>query len=47
MGALFGGGKGAAIGSIVGGAAGLGTTAFRGAQKITLPNGLQMTIQFT
>jgi hypothetical protein len=47
MGALFGGGKGAAIGSIVGGAAGLGTTAFRGAQKISLPNGLQMTIQIT
>jgi hypothetical protein len=47
MGALFGGGKGAAIGSIVGGAAGLGTTAFRGAQKISLPSGLQMTIQIT
>jgi hypothetical protein len=47
MGAVFGGGKGAALGSIVGGAAGLGTTAFRGAQKITLPNGLQMTIQIT
>jgi hypothetical protein len=47
MGAVFGGGKGAAIGSIVGGAAGLGTTAFRGAQKISLPSGLQMTIQIT
>jgi hypothetical protein len=47
MGAMFGGGKGAAIGSIVGGAAGLGTTAFRGSQKITLPSGLQMTIQIT
>ena len=47
MGAIFGGGKGAALGSIVGGAAGLGTTAFRGAQKISLPNGLQMTIQIT
>jgi hypothetical protein len=47
MGAIFGGGKGAAIGSIVGGAAGLGTTAFRGAQKISLPSGLQMTIQIT
>ena len=47
MGAIFGGGKGAALGSIVGGAAGLGTTAFRGAQKISLPSGLQMTIQIT
>lgn len=47
MGAIFGGGKGAAIGSIVGGAAGLGTTAFRGSQKISLPSGLQMTIQIT
>ena len=47
MGAIFGGGKGAGIGSIVGGAAGLGTTAFRGSQKITLPSGLQMTIQIT
>jgi hypothetical protein len=47
MGAIFGGGKGAGIGSIIGGAAGLGTTAFRGSQKITLPSGLQMTIQIT
>jgi hypothetical protein len=47
MGALFGGGRGAGIGSIVGGAAGLGTTAFRGSQKITLPSGIQMTIQIT
>ena len=47
MGAIFGGGKGAGIGSIVGGAAGLGTTAFRGSQKISLPSGLQMTIQIT
>lgn len=45
MGAIFGRGKGAGIGSIIGGAAGLGTTAFRGAQKITLPQGLQITIQ--
>ncbi|MEO6805977.1 MAG: hypothetical protein ABI286_03045 [Edaphobacter sp.] len=47
MGAIFGGGRGAGIGSIVGGAAGLGTTAFRGSQKISLPSGLQMTIQIT
>jgi hypothetical protein len=47
MGAIFGGGKGAGIGSIIGGAAGVGTTAFRGSQKITLPSGLQMTIQIT
>ncbi len=47
MGAIFGGGKGAGIGSIIGGAAGLGTTAFRGSQKISLPSGLQMTIQIT
>jgi hypothetical protein len=47
MGAIFGGGRGAGIGSIVGGAAGLGTTAFRGSQKITLPSGIQMTIQIT
>jgi hypothetical protein len=47
MGAIFGGGKGAGIGSILGGAAGVGTTAFRGSQKITLPSGLQMTIQIT
>jgi hypothetical protein len=47
MGAIFGGGKGAAIGSIVGGGAGLGTTAFRGRQKITLPSGLEMMIQVT
>ena len=47
LGAIFGGGKGAAIGSIIGGAGGLGTTAFRGPQKITLPAGLEMTIQIT
>jgi len=47
MGAIFGGGKGAGIGSIIGGAAGVGTTAFRGSQKISLPSGLQMTIQIT
>src|SRR5438445_392905 len=47
MGAIFGGGKGAALGSIVGAPAVLGTTAFRGAQKISLPSGLQMTIQIT
>jgi hypothetical protein len=47
MGAIFGGGRGAGIGSIIGGAAGVGTTAFRGSQKITLPSGLQMTIQIT
>jgi hypothetical protein len=47
MGAIFGGGKGAGIGSIIGGAAGVGTTAFRGSQKISLPSGIQMTIQIT
>ncbi len=47
MGAIFGPGKGPALGSIVGGAAGPGTTAFRGAQKISLPSNLQMTIQIT
>ena len=51
--AILSGGKGRSsavstgIGSIVGGAAGLGTTAFRGSAKITLPSGLEMMIQIT
>jgi hypothetical protein len=46
-GGVFGGGKGAGIGSVVGGLGGLGTTAFRGHQKITLNSGLEMLIRTT
>jgi hypothetical protein len=46
LGAIFGG-KGAAFGSVVGGVGGLGTTAFRGHQKITLGSGLEMLIRTT
>jgi hypothetical protein len=35
------------IGSIIGGAGGLGTTAFHGRQKITLNNGQEMLIRIT
>ena len=42
-----GGGKGAGIGSIIGGAGGLGTTAFHGRQKILLNSGLEMLIRIT
>jgi len=44
---IFGGGKGAGIGSVLGGAGGLGTTAFHGHQKITLNSGLEMLIRNT
>jgi hypothetical protein len=37
--------KGAGIGSVVGGAGGLGTTAFHGRQKIKLSSGLEMLIR--
>ena len=43
LGAIFGG-KGAAIASVVGG---VGTTAFRGHQKITLNSGLEVLIRTT
>ena len=42
-----GGGKGAGIGSVIGGAGGLGTTAFHGRQKITLSSGQEMLIRIT
>jgi hypothetical protein len=38
---------GAGIGSIVGGAGGLGTAAFHGRPKITLNSGLEMLIRTT
>ena len=41
------GGKGAGIGSIIGGAGGLGTTAFHGHQKIALSSGQEMMIRIT
>jgi len=47
LGGIFGGGKGAGIGSVIGGAGGLGTTAFHGHQKITLNGGLEMLIRIT
>ena len=46
-GRIFGGGKGAGIGSVVGGVGGLGTTAFKGHQEITLNSGLEMLIRTT
>jgi hypothetical protein len=46
LGGIFGG-KGAEIGSIVGGACGLGTTSFHGHQKITLSSGQDMLIRIT
>ena len=46
-GGIFGGGKGAGIGSIIGGVGGLGTTAFHGRQRITLSNGQEMLIRIT
>ena len=42
---IFGGGKGAGIGSVIGGVGGLGTTAFHGHQKITLSSGQEMLIR--
>lgn len=47
LGGIFGGGKGAGIGSIIAGAGGLGTTVFRGRQKITLSSGQEMLIRLT
>jgi hypothetical protein len=47
LGGIFGAGKGAGIGSVIGGAAGLGTTAFHGHQKITLNSGQEMLIRIT
>ena len=52
LGGIFGGGKVAGIGSVVGGAGGLGTTAFHGHQKIqkkkkTLNSGQEMMIRIT
>ena len=47
LGGIFGGGKGAGIGSVAGGLGGLGTTAFRGHQKIALNGGLEMLIRTT
>ena len=47
FGGIFGGGTGAGVGSIIGGVGGLGTTAFRGRQKITLYSGLEMLIRIT
>ena len=44
LGGIFGGGKGAASESAIGGVGGLGTTAFTGPQKITLNSGLEMLI---
>jgi len=41
------GGENAGIGSVVGGAGGLGTTAFYRHQKITLNSGLEMLIRIT
>jgi hypothetical protein len=38
---------GAGIGSVIGGAGGLGTTAFHGRQKITLSSGQEMLIRIT
>jgi len=43
-GGIFGGGKGAGIGSVIGGAGGLGTTAFRGRQKISPDDGRKSAI---
>ena len=40
-------GKGAGIGSIIGGIGGLGTTAFHGRQKITLNSGQEMLLRVT
>jgi hypothetical protein len=40
-------GKGAGIGSVVGGVGGLGTTAFTGPQEIKLNSGLEMMIRTT
>ena len=39
--------EGAGIGSVIGGAGGLGTTAFHGRQKITLSSGQEMLIRIT
>jgi len=47
LGGICGGGKGAGIGSVIGGAGGLGTTAFHGRQKITLSSGQEMLIRIT
>jgi hypothetical protein len=45
-GGIFGGGKGARIGPVIGGGGGLGTAAFHGCQKIALNNSLEMLIRF-
>jgi len=42
---IFCGGKGAGIGSVIGGPGELGTAAFHGRQKITLNNGLDLLIR--
>jgi hypothetical protein len=47
LGGRFGGGKDAGIGSIVGGAGGLGTTAFYGHQKITFSSAQETMIRIT
>jgi hypothetical protein len=41
---IFGGSKGAEIGSVIGGAGGLGNAVFLARQEITLNNGLEMLI---
>jgi hypothetical protein len=46
-GAIESGGRGAGIGSIVGGVAGLGTTGFSGPQVVKLDRGLEMLIRVT
>ena len=43
----FRGWKGAGLGAVIGGAGGLGTTAFRGRQKITLSSGQELLIRVT
>jgi hypothetical protein len=43
-GGIFGGGKGAGIGSVIGGAGGLGNAVFLGRQEVTLNNGLEILI---
>ena len=47
LGGIFGGGNCAGIGSIIGGAGSLGTTAFHGHQKITLHSGQEILIRIT
>src|SRR5258706_2521063 len=47
LGGIFCGGQSAGIGSVIGGAGGLGTTAFHGRQKIALSSGQEMLIRIT